>query len=193
MKKRKFSLNKYFFHSIDYIAESRNYIYFIMGIFFLSVLIAYLNPDKFLFLNDYLKEIFSKAKDLRGMDMISFILVNNLLSAFMGILLGVFFGIFPVFNGLLNGVVIGYVLRLTVNEAGLLYLWRLLPHGIFELPAIFISLGMGLKLGMFIFEKNKIREAKIRIVESLRAFILIVVPLLVIAAFIEGVLITLFS
>ena len=34
-------------------------------------------------------------------------------------------------------------------------LFRLLPHGIFELPAIFISLGLGLRFGMFIFQKEK--------------------------------------
>jgi len=43
-----------------------------------------------------------------------------------------------------------------VQTDGFLSLWRLLPHGIFELPAVFISLGMGLKIGMFIFQKKKL-------------------------------------
>ena len=68
-------------------------------------------------------------------------------------------------------------------------LWRIFPHGIFELPAVFISLGLGLKLGTFIFQRNKLKAFAEFFWNSLRVFLFIVLPLLIIAAIIEGSLI----
>ena len=70
-------------------------------------------------------------------------------------------------------------------------MWRLLPHGIFELPAIILSIGIGLKLGVEIWKKDSWNVLKRNIIESLRFFIFIIMPLLVIAAIIEGLLISL--
>jgi len=44
---------------------------------------------------------------------------------------------------------------LSVGIEGYGILWRLVPHGIFELPAVFISLGLGIKLGTFIFREYR--------------------------------------
>jgi len=68
-------------------------------------------------------------------------------------------------------------------------LWRILPHGIFELPAVFIALGMGLKFGGFIFQKEKIKSLREYFWNSLRVFLFVVLPLLIIAGIIEGTLI----
>ena len=61
------------------------------------------------------------------------------------------------------------------------------------MPAVFISLGLGLKLGMFIFSKKPGLELRKRFFESLNVFLFIVVPLLIIAAIIEGILIFIFK
>jgi stage II sporulation protein M len=66
---------------------------------------------------------------------------------------------------------------------------NLLPHGIFELPAIFISFGMGLKFGTFLFYKEKMKKFAEFFSNSLRVFVFVILPLLVIAAIIEGSLI----
>jgi len=50
-------------------------------------------------------------------------------------------------------------------------------------------LGMGLKFGTFFFQKNKMDSFKEYLLNSLRVFVFIVIPLLLIAAFIEGTLI----
>jgi stage II sporulation protein M len=80
-----------------------------------------------------------------------------------------------------------------VYEEGILVLWRLLPHGIFELPALFLSAGLGLRLGTFIFRKNKLKSLKNYLFESLRVFLFIIFPFLLIAAIIEGILISFFG
>jgi len=105
--------------------------------------------------------------------------------------LGMFLGIAPVLFSLFNGYLLGFVALMAVNEQGFLSLWRIFPHGIFELPAVFISLGLGMKLGSFIFQRNKAESFKDFLWNSLRVFLLIVLPLLIIAAIIEGTLIAL--
>jgi stage II sporulation protein M len=76
-----------------------------------------------------------------------------------------------------------------VQSSGLTSLLNLLPHGIFELPAIFISLGLGLKLGTTWFKKNIAETFRKYFWESLRVFVWIILPLLSVAAIIEGLLI----
>ena len=95
-------------------------------------------------------------------------------------------------TSIVNGYILGFVMLKSVQANGALVLWKLLPHGIFELPALFISLGLGVKLGAFIFKKNKIKTLKIYLFESARVFVFVILPLLFIAAIIEGSLIFLF-
>jgi stage II sporulation protein M len=91
---------------------------------------------------------------------------------------------------MINGAVLGYVFSRVYVLYGASDFWRILPHGIFELPAIFIALGLGVKLGFFIFSGNIKQEFLRRFYYSFLVFLFVVVPLLIIAAIIEGLLIT---
>ena len=123
------------------------------------------------------------------LELIWFLFSNNLEVSFIGMISGVFLGIFSVIFAISNGFFLGIASALTVQEKGYLILLNLLPHGIFELPAIFISLGLGLKLGSFIFKKQKKQCFENYFWNCLRVFFFIVVPLLIIAAIIEGLLV----
>ncbi len=190
-KKKKifFNLSEEYRQSWGYIKESRKFIYFVMGIFLLFVLIGLFIPvpasiyDKIM---DFIKEILEKTQDMSQLELIAFIILNNIQSTFFGIFFGSFFGIFPIISTIANGYILGFVSLLSINDGGIFSLWRIFPHGIFELPAVFISLGLGLKLGMFIFQKNKLESFRIYLINSLRAFLFVIVPLLIIAGIIEG-------
>ena len=95
-----------------------------------------------------LKNIIKETSNLSSPELMLFIFTNNSLTSFLGLIYGIFAGVFPIFAALFNGILIGYVISLTLGAARVYELWRLFPHGIFELPAIFISLGIGLNLGM---------------------------------------------
>jgi len=127
--------------------ESKNSIKIIILIFILSTLLGFLNAKRLFFLNDVLKDIIEQAQDLSGLNLIIFIFINNSLSSILGLILGIFLGIFPIIITVTNGLVLGYVMNITINKFGFIELWRLLPHGIIELSAVFISLGLGLKIG----------------------------------------------
>jgi stage II sporulation protein M len=176
--------------SWKYIKDSRDFIYSTILVFAIFAAVGFFFP---FFFNeqilDFIKEILEKTEGMSQGELIWFIFSNNIQSSFFGMILGFFLGIFSVLIAVANGYVLGFVSELVVTEAGYLALWRLLPHGIFELTAIFISLGLGIRFGTFIFQKKKGEAFKNYLWESLRVFIFIVVPLLVIAAIIEGSLI----
>ena len=182
-----------YFQSFSYIKEARRYIYLAVGLFVLSGIVGAVFNSYFGFFDDVLKDIINKTQGLNMWQIMVYIFYNNVMAALFSLFLGIFIGIFPFFNAITNGLLIGYVLALSYKVTNSVFIiWRLVPHGLFELPAIFISIGLGMKLGMFIFSKNKKEVFMHRLDKSLKVFLSIVIPLLVIAAIIEGILIAFF-
>lgn len=177
--------------SFAYIKESKKFIWAVVIIFFISIIlgILYQPPTVVSAIMDYIKNILAKTEGMSPLRIICFIFVNNFQSAFAGIIFGFALGIFPMLATFANGYVVGYVSSSAVSSSGAGSLLSLLPHGIFELPAIFISFGMGIKLGTFVFYKEKLKNFNKFFINSLRILIFIVIPLLIIAAIIEGSLI----
>lgn len=190
--KKNFSLKKEYRDSWDYIKDSRNFIYITIGIFLIFCLIGFFIPAPDFLMEqilDFVRELLEKTQGMSQMELIQFIFFNNLKSSFFGMIFGIALGIFPLFSSIINGYILGFVASMTVEGEGLSVLWRLLPHGIFELPAVFISLGLGLKLGTFVFYEKKLETFKEFFWSSLRVFLFIIIPLLILAGIIEGSLV----
>jgi stage II sporulation protein M len=191
VRKKSFSLTKEYKQSWEYVKESKKFIYVIITAFFLFALIGFFIPAPQIIqerIMDFIKELIGQTKDMSQFDLINFIISNNVKSTFFGVIFGAFFGIFPLVGAIVNGYLLGFVSLLSVNDGGILTLWKIFPHGIFELPAVFISLGLGLKMGTFAFKKKKLYFFRNCLINSLKAFLLIIVPLLVLAGIIEGTL-----
>lgn len=176
-----------------YLKQSQKHIYSIVILFFLSMLFGFLFRSHLTVLNDLLRGIIDQTRGLSAPELIFFIMQNNMQTSLVSMLLGMFLGIFPLVNAIMNGVVVGYVIGLTYNLTGETHWLRLVPHGIFELPAVFISLGLGIKLGFSIFAKKAKNNFKNNFYNSLNVFLLVVIPLLIIAAIIEGLLIAFYG
>lgn len=191
-KKQKFDLIGEYKKCFNYLGESRKFIFCVLGIFVFFMLIGFLFPvpeilqEKIL---ETLRQILEETEGLSQPELIFYILSNNIRASFFGILFGFVLGIFPIFASIINGYLLGFVSVMSVNNSGYTSLLQLFPHGIFELPAIFISLGLGLKFGTFMFQKNKSESFKNYLINSLRIFILVVLPLLLVAGIIEGTLV----
>lgn len=188
MKKKKPFLKNTYKMSWQTIKDAKWFIYSIIAIFLTFFLIGYFFPNFFVEeIMQMIEEMISEFIGIGIFETIIKIFFNNLVASFFAIIFGIIFGIFPIFAAMLNGYIVGFVANHVVKEKGLLVLWRLLPHGIFELPAIFISMGLGVWLGFSLFqEKKKLKE---KIINGLKTFVTIVIPLLIIAAIIEGILI----
>ncbi len=121
--------------------------------------------------------------------------VNNMIASLQVMILGILLGV-PTLLGLLaNGALIGYVMKgLALEGIPLLTFISLgvLPHGIFELPAFFLSTSFGLKLGfhlVFPLPNKKRGQSLKSIFKEYWSILPLVVYLLLLAAAIE-VLIT---
>lgn len=191
---RGFNLKKEYIKSFNYLKESKKFIFWIIAIFlFLGILGFFIPPSEEISkaIMEQLKEIVEKTQGMNAFELILFIFFNNMKTSFSGMVFGFLFGIIPLIVTLVNGYILGFVSAMSVDLDGFSSLLSLLPHGIFELPAVFISLGLGLKFGSFIFQKNALKSFNDFFWNSIRVFILIVLPLLIIAAIIEGSLIAL--
>ncbi len=174
----------------SYLKESRSYFLAIIIIFVFSILIGFFFPA-FLkeLINSIIQNLAEKTQGMGFPQLFLFILENNVMTSFFGLILGVFLGVIPLILVVFNGYVLGFVSVKVAGAAGYFSLVRLLPHGIFEMPALIISLGLGLKLGRFIFSRNPGEKLKYDLENSLRVFLFIVIPLLFLAAIIETALI----
>jgi stage II sporulation protein M len=188
--KKSLSVRGQFNEAVGYLKESREYVFVAIAVFILATVVGAVFRENLAFIEPYLRELLDKTSGLNTFEMIFFILQNNSQTSFIALISGAVFGIFPLVSDVINGVVLGYVLAMVSEAAGVWSVWRILPHGIFELPAIFISFGMGIKLGFSLFlRKESVREFKRRFYNSVNVFLMIVLPLLIVAAIIEGVLI----
>jgi stage II sporulation protein M len=196
MKKPKITdttFSRNFRDSIIYIRTIKNYIYFSLFLFFISAIAGYIYPfffeEKIL---EFIRELLSKTKEMTPLKLIRFIILNNIQSSLVAIVFGIILGIIPFLVAVVNGYILGFVANRTIAAEGIIIVWRLFPHGILEIPAVIISIAMGLRLGMFLFTydgKNKGKEFWKWILSSLKVFVLIVLPMLIIAGIVEGILI----
>lgn len=119
----------------------------------------------------------------------SAIMTNNIsvsLAAFAG---GIVAGLGTVYMMLFNGLLLG-VIAVACQRAGLsVSLWSFVaPHGVLELPAIFIAGGAGLMLGKALLAPGALprREALTESAALAVRLVLGVIPLLIVAGTIEG-------
>lgn len=184
-----------FLESIAYLKSIKNYFWFSLILFFAIGVLGFIFPIFFeKQIIGFIQDLIAKTQGMNSLELTGFIIYNNIKSALFAVVFGIFFGVIPFVITVVNGYVLGFVSNKTVVAAGPLILWRLVPHGIFEIPAILISVALGIRLGMFLFVykgKNKKKEYWEWLKDSLKVFLFIVIPLLVIAGIIEGLLIEL--
>ena len=116
------------------------------------------------------------------------IFLNNLATCLLLFLGGASLGVVTVLILTANGLLIGAVTELVRQQQGLLVIAAaLIPHGIFEIPALLIAGGLGLLLGReLIDEWYGTGDAAAAAGPLSRLFIRAVVPLLAVAAVVEA-------
>lgn len=136
-----------------------------------------------------------ESKDLEVNGQISAwrLLLNNLLASGLMVVLGLIpFLFLPLVAIAENAFLIGVMFAGAglMGVSGLDLAVGLIPHGIFELPALFLSVGLGVWLCMEsvkkILGRNKERSYFSMIAETCRFFVLVIIPLLIAAALVEA-------
>jgi len=176
-----------------------SYIFVIYIIFFLSLANGYLmavgNSGEARQIVERLFAGFGFAREFTPFQLFVFIFLNNASKAFFVVLTGFFFGIIPIFFVFTNANLIGIVIAVFGAREGFLrVVLSLLPHGIFEIPAVLIASGYGLWLGVKFYRKIRFGEPfKEAFLFSMKKYFTVVFPLLLLAAFIEAYITTLIT
>jgi stage II sporulation protein M len=118
------------------------------------------------------------------------IFLNNATKTLLVLVLGIIGGVLPICFLLLNGYALGFVLYFSVQSKGLgPSLLAIVPHGVFELPAVLLGASIGILLGTRatgrLFGKF---ETTLRndVGRGLSFFWSIILPLLLFAALMEA-------
>jgi stage II sporulation protein M len=128
-------------------------------------------------------------RQLPGPSLFVFIFTHNATAALASMLFGVVYGILPVVSVSLNGALLGMVARqASVATPAHLVLLKVLPHGVFELPALMIAMAHGLWLGQprWGLPPGTTMPIGARLRFVLGRYLRLVLPLLLVAAAIEA-------
>jgi len=122
------------------------------------------------------------------------ILLNNSAKSFAVLLSGILFGLVPLIAVATNGYILGVAYLFASGEVGYLQATKaVLPHGVLEIPAIILSAGYGLWLGVTFAKRIRRRDMAgfgDQVIHAIRMFFKIAFPLFILAAVIETVLIS---
>jgi len=118
------------------------------------------------------------------------IFLNNSIKTLIVILFGALVGVIPVVFLVVNGAALGIVMALSAHSRGLwVSLLSVAPHGVLELPAVFLGTAIGLMIGMGVLRRIFGKPAvglRTELGGAVRFFTLIIVPILFIAAIVEA-------
>ncbi len=165
------------------------YLCIVSSLFLLSFLLGYLTPHR------YQEEIagtllshFSSLESHTRIQLFLKIFLNNYLSTLLALLIGLFFCLGTVLFLLINGFVMGNLLSFASTRASLYKIGlAIVPHGIFEVPAVLIASSYGLWWGVKNYRRFRYRDSfQEQFALPMKRYLHIVVPLLLIGAFVEA-------
>ena len=177
---------------LRYVWDLRLYILAVMIIFAMFYVVGYAAATSLpqvsgSVVSNFKSEV-SPLKELSPVALMLGIFVNNAVKCLLAIVLGLAFGIAPAVFILINGLMLGFVVGETLPHTSLLYiLVGMVPHGVIEMPMVFISSAIGLKLGVLALKTlmGKKEGMSDKVKDAILVYIVWIFPLLFLAAFIE--------
>ena len=172
----------------------KTYILVLILIFVASFLAGIIAP---LWIRRQMIELFQVVvgnyRGLAGGTLFFNILVQNVMATIFVILSGVIVGIIPTFAVSSNGFGLGVLYRQAVEVSGFSKAaLKVLPYGVFEIPALLVAASYGLWLGVTVVRRMRGKEStlfRFHIEHAFRRYFAVVFPLLIVAAAIETSLI----
>ncbi len=176
--------------------ENKKIFAIVIGLFVLGIIISFIIAD------DIAGFLMPILKEALGGDDISInafdIMFHNELSALTIVGGSIVFGIYALLASFVNGFAIGFLAGYTIKSTStlLLFLTLIVPHGIFEIPALLSSCVSGILLFLFIFRvlKDKYNGMTLKegyynhqkTIKHMVVLLIVSVILFMIAALIEG-------
>jgi len=175
-----------------YISILWPYLLVIVLVFFGSLLTGYASAANYPDMADTLMKSFSSRfgslLTMSPLFIMLTIFLNNAFVSLVSLVLGLALGVFPILFIASNGYLVGVISYIVAQQRGFLFiLLALLPHGVVELPMVFLSASIGLRLGyqVFLYLIGRRIELKREFKQGLRFYFHWIMPLLFVAAIIE--------
>lgn len=119
---------------------------------------------------------------------------NNITACAVMVLLGIIPYLFlPYLSLIINGGIIGAALAMIVSNMGnvgiITFLASIIPHGIFEIPAIILSFALGVSLCIFLMDKIRKKPTtptNVFFTNLIKTFVFVCIPLLLVAGVVEA-------
>ena len=183
-----FSLRR---HLSSMIPDIRKYTIWLTAMFVVSLPLGYVVGFYTPSLLDTVVDSMNLPETESSFEFMISIFLNNSKAAGMLVFLGFIFAVLPIFSIFMNGMIIGIFSEYVIRTEGFSFLLvGLLPHGIIEIPLILLSAGIGFKMGVgtlqVIFKKKSIRLFLFDFLAAALLFLIVIVPLLLVAALIES-------
>ncbi len=179
----------------EYLYSIRFYVLLVSVVFVGSIIVGYIGflSEIFNVPLEWIQQLSGNLKDstqiypawIIFLAFFAVLFLNNSFTCFLDIVLGPLIGIFPLFSAFINGGLLGWFAK----EQGLIIFLAIVPHGTFEIPAFLLSAAIGLRLGREVLKRKGDRDVKKELRNGLRVFLILILPLLFIAAIIESALI----
>lgn len=167
----------------------KKWLFGISVLFVLCVIGGIFTPSRSLIMDTIAGFLGDRFNDPTPTAFVLIILVNNVIVLLVSFVLSPFFGVVPVLTIILNGWVVGvFAAELAARESLGLVLAGLLPHGIIEIPALFIGEAAALSFGVAAMGSLFSADHRARFLPSLRRslkYLGLACALLVPAALIE--------
>jgi stage II sporulation protein M len=135
------------------------------------------------------ESVVNPLSDLSRAELMWAIFSNNSIKTLKTMIFGAVLGVYPVIAIVINGLVIGVVMYLAAVSHG----WgavaiTLVPHGIIELPAFLFAGAVGMMIGVLFVRRIAGKEQHVlpKAFSLIISSIIILIPLLFLAAFIEA-------
>lgn len=183
---------KYKKEAREYLYSLKSYILFSSFILAVSALVGYAvaqnYPAETQTIIEEIKKMFLFEEETTQWELFLFILENNITKLFIILPLGIFAGLIPFFSVFANGFLLGIFAQVVSQESSWpFFILGIMPHGIIEIPVLILSSAIGMRIGKvavyrLFSKKESLRE---EFAKALKFFILVLIPLLFIAAFIE--------
>lgn len=173
--------------------EHRSYVAFATGLFAVGIAVGvallYAGYDLLELISDLLGD--DPFPDVDEADITAWFFISNNTVPFVASIAGaITLGLFTAWIMLFNGIIVGNLGAAVSSDVGITYIFvAIVPHGIFELPALFIAAGVGFRLlHRFAQRVRGTRESFVTRAYLTRTIVLVAFGwlLLVIAAFVEA-------
>jgi stage II sporulation protein M len=144
-------------------------------------------------MTEMFQEVLGNYRGLAGGTLFFNILVQNVVASIFVLISGVIVGIIPIFAIGSNGFGLGVLYLQAAEVSGYSKAaLKVLPYGVFEIPALLVAASYGLWLGVMVVRRMRGKEStllRLQIEHAFRRYFAVVFPLLVVAAAIETALI----